>query len=170
MSASLPQTFQWDGEHMVPLRPKLADREYCVGEIYRLGVIEERSTNSHRHFFAALNEAWVNLSDELAEQYPSAEKLRKVALIRTGWCDTHTLVCRSNADAQRVATFMRPIDEWAVIEVRGATVTRYTAKSQSERAMGKADFERSKQSVLDFVSAMIGTTPEELRENAGAGI
>ena len=51
--------------------------------------------------------------------------------------------------------------------VREAVVTVYTAKSQSLRAMGKADFQASKDAVLGIVSEMVGTTPAELRREAG---
>jgi hypothetical protein len=72
------------------------------------------------------------------------------------------MVCRSNAEAQRFAAFMKPIDEWAIIEVKGSTVTRYSAKSQSERAMGKVDFEASKNDVLNFAASLIGVTRPQL--------
>jgi len=164
-----PVEFTWNAVQsvMVPRRPRAADRLYVDGETYRLGIIEERSANSHSHYFAALNEAYANLPDELAERFPTVEHLRKVALIRTGFADEHTLTCSSKAEALRVAAFMRPVDEFSIVVAREATVTRYSAKSQSMRAMGAAEFQRSKQAVLEYVSALIGTTRREL-EHAGA--
>ena len=50
---------------------------------------------------------------------------------------------------------------------RENTVTVLTAKSQSAREMGRKDFERSKQDVLEYVSQMIGTTQRQLEMNAG---
>jgi hypothetical protein len=167
MSAPIPLIFQWSGEAMVPQRPKLADREYIIGEVYRLGVIEERSTNSHSHFFAAVHDAWNNLPEGMMDRYPTPEHLRRAALIATGWCDSHTLVCSSKAGAQRVAAFMRPVDEFAVVVAKEATVTRYIAKSQSYRAMGKEDFQASKTAVLDHIASLIGVKPEALSANAG---
>src|SRR3546814_13522277 len=35
MATIYPVRFQWDGESMVPLTPRLADRYYVVGETYR---------------------------------------------------------------------------------------------------------------------------------------
>lgn len=152
---------------MVPLRSNSADRVYTDQEIYRLGVIEERSANSHSHFFAALNEAWQNLPEALAEQFPTVEHLRKYALIKAGFYDEKSLVCSSKAEAQRLAAFVKPMDGYAVVTVSEAVVRVFTAKSQSKRAMGAKDFQDSKQKVLDLVSAMIGSSSAQLAKNAG---
>lgn len=170
MTSASPQLFRWDAERsvMVPLRPLRADRVFTDQEVYRLGVIEERSANSHAHFFAAIHEAWSNLPDAMLTRYPTSEHFRKTGLIETGWCDTHTLVCSSKAEAQRVAAFMRPTDEFSVVIAKECTVTRYVAKSQSVRAMGRDDFQRSKQSVLDWAAAQIGTSTTALSSNTGA--
>lgn len=169
MSNPEPTLFRWCAERsvMVPLRASRADHIYTDQEIYRLGVIEERSTNSHSHYFAALNEAWMNLPDALSVRYPTSEHFRRTGLIETGWCDTHTLVCSSKAEAQRVAAFARPIDEFSVVIAKECTITRYVAKSQSYRAMGKADFQKSKDDVLTWAANLIGMSPAELTKNAG---
>jgi hypothetical protein len=164
-----PTLFRWDAERsvMAPLRASRADHIYTDQEIYRLGVIEERSTNSHNHYFAALAEAWLNLPEQLSARYPTVEHFRKTGLIEAGFCDTHTLVCSSKAEAQRVAAFARPIDEYSIVTARECTVTRYVAKSQSVRAMGKGDFQASKQAVLEWAAAQIGTSSAALAKNAG---
>ena len=69
-----------------------------------------------------------------------------------------SIVASSKAEALRVAAFIRPVDEFAVVTVIEAVVTIYTAKSQNMRAMGKKGFRASADAVLDFVSAMIGTS------------
>ena len=168
MSTPTPLTFVWDGEHMVPDRPRQADKEYCVGERYRLGVIEERSGNSHRHYFAALNEAHTNLPEHLADQFPTMEGLRKFALIQTGFRDERSIPCSSKAEALRVAAFVKPMDEYAVVVTAGATVTVLTAKSQSQKAMGAEAFKRSKDAVLEYVSAMIDVSRKALEDHARA--
>lgn len=164
-----PLSFLWDGENMAVLsrHQSLADAQFCIGQTYRLEVVEERSVNSHNHFFAALAETWSNLPDDLAESFPTPEHLRKRALIRTGWADSDTIVCSSKAEALRLAAFVRPCDEYSVVVVKEATVTRYVARSQSMKAMGKDDFTKSKQDVLDYVSALIGSTRQEVQANAG---
>lgn len=86
MSDAPPMLFAWDGEAMRPLRPKLADEHFVVGERY---IVQE------------------------------------------------------------------------------ATVTRYVARSQSHRAMGKQVFQESKSAVLDVIAAMIEVTPRQLAREAG---
>jgi len=159
-----PIIAQWNGEAFVPMRRfmRAIDRECVIGEFYRLSEENERSAATHRHYFACINEAWTNLREDLAERFPSAEHLRKYALIRTGFHDERSIVCASKAEAQRVAAFVKPMDTYAVVLVSEATVQVFTAKSQSMRAMGKQDFQRSKDAVLEFVSNMVGVKVEDL--------
>lgn len=169
MSGAIPPVlFMWDGEAMRPANPKLADRHFVIGEAYPLIVNEERSTNSHSHYFAALNEAWKNLPEAEAERWPTVEHLRKYALIRAGFRDERSIVCASKAEAQRMAAFVKPMDEYAIVATSEAVVRVYTAKSQSMRAMGKADFQASKDAVLTIVSQLIGVTPEALGQARAA--
>ena len=160
--------FDWDGDAMVPRSTfkKRCDEEFVVGEIYRLEAREERSINSHRHYFACIHEAWMNLPEQIAEQYASSEHLRKKMLIRCGYADERSIVCASKAEAQRVAAFVKPIDDYAVVTVRDCVVRIYTAQSQSLKAMGKKEFGKSKEAVLDAIAALIDVTPEELRRSA----
>lgn len=168
MSGPLP--FQWDGEAM-RVRPsfqKRADELFCVGETYTMEALEERSAASHRHYFAAINEAWANLPDHLAEQYPTSEHLRKGALIRAGYRDERSIVCASRAEALRVAAFVKPLDTYALVTVTEAVVRVFTAQSQSQKAMGKDLFLKSKADVLETLAAMIGVQTAALHEHARA--
>lgn len=162
-----PLRFRWSGEAMTPLQPGAAARQFEKGEWYTLEVREERSTASHNQFFAALNEGWQNLPETMADRFPSADHLRKWLLIRTGYRDEVTYVAASKAEAPRLAAFIRPLDDFAVVTVSEATVTVYRAKSQSVRAMGKAEFQRSKDAVLGLLAEMIGTDRKALDANAG---
>lgn len=167
MNAPLP--FQWQGDSFTPL-PRFAaacDQQFTIGEVYRLVAVEERSMNSHRHFFAALHDAWLNLPEAVGDRFPTSEHLRKYCLIRSGFRDERSFVCASKDEAQRLASFVKPIDDYAFVVVSEATVTVYTAKSQSLKAMGKADFQRSKQAVLDICAEFIDVAPEALSSNAG---
>ena len=92
-----PMAFTWDGEAMRPRHPRLADRHFVVGETYRLAVHEDRSSASHRHYFAAIAEAHASLPDAWAATLPTPEHLRRHALIKAGYCDSHTLVAASKA-------------------------------------------------------------------------
>ena len=162
MSDAPPLMFWWDGEAMRPLRQRLADKHFTVGERYTLVEQHERSAASHAHFFALIAEAHANLPEDQAERFQTSEHLRKYALIKAGFRDERSIACSSKAEAQRVAAFVTPMDGYALVAVKDAVVVVYTAKSQSYRAMGKDDFQRSKEAVLEIVSAMIGVTPKQL--------
>src|SRR4051794_8892538 len=170
MSDALPPIpFRWDGDAMVPVSQHWArrsDASYAIGEVYNLIAHEERSSVSHRHYFAEINEAWRNLPEHLAEAYPTPEALRKFALIKAGYADPHPFVCNSRAEALRLAAYLKPVDTYSVVTVKDAVVTRYTAQSQSQRAMGAKTFQASKQAVLEIVSEMVGVSAEVLRANA----
>lgn len=164
-----PIPMAWDGEVLRPTSAywaKKADEEYVVGEKYRIAPLEERAAASHAHYFAALTEAWQNLPSPWCDMLPTAEHLRKYALIKAGYADERSIVCASKAEAQRLAAFIKPMDAYAIVTVKDATVTVYTARSQSYRAMGKDEFQKSKTAVLEIVSAMIGVKPEELKRQA----
>lgn len=168
MSEALPQLFTWDAGRsvMAPVRRSIADKTYVDRETYRLGVIEERSQNSHSHYFATLAEAWGNLPDWDVERFPTVEHLRKYALIKSGYADERSICCTSAAEAQRIAAFIKPMDGYALVSVSGPVVRVFTAKSQSKKAMGAKDFQDSKQKVLELVADMIGVTAESLGTNA----
>lgn len=164
-----PILFEWTGEAMVPHArfQRDCDASFVVGEVYRLAVQEHRSQASHSHYFAAIHEAWMNLPEHLAEWFPTAEHLRKHALIKAGYRDERSIVCNSKAEAQRIAAFIKPMDEFAVVTTHEAVVTVWTAKSQSKAAMGKQVFQESKNKVLDVLAEMIGVQPETLTRNVG---
>lgn len=170
MTARLPINFRWDGESMVPAtkrEAKACDDQYVVGEQYRLADWEDRSITSHNHEFAWLHEAWQSLPETLADQYPSAEHLRKRALIQAGFYDEQVIDCGSNAAALRVAAAIRQRHEFSLVIVRGAFVFIRDAKSQSRRAMNKEEFQASKSAILEIIAELIGVNPQQLRKEAG---
>jgi hypothetical protein len=156
--------FRWEGDVFMPLRrfAKACDAEFTIGELYRLEAVAERSAKSHSHYFACVADAWANLPDDQAAQFPTSEHLRKWALIKAGYRDERSIVCASKAEAQRVAAFIKPMDEYAVVVVREAVVLVLTAKSQSTKAMGGKDFQDSKTKVLEILSDLVGVTPKAL--------
>lgn len=163
-----PLNFNWDGDFMIPLSPARADRQYVVGEVYRLAPHEERSHRSHAHYFASVTEVWRNLPEHMTDRFPTADHLRKWALIRTGHCNSESIVLPTKKAAQEVAAFTRRREEFAVVTVVDFTVTVYTAMSQSYRAMGKKRFQQSKDDVLDLLSTVIGVETAQLQANTGA--
>lgn len=165
-----PMEYVWSGDSMdlEPRFRRIADRELVIGEHYRLVPAEERSEASHKHYFAAIHEAWKNFNEEQTERWPTSERFRKWALIKAGYADEQSMVCRSNAEALRWAAFLKPIDEYAIVVVRGSVVSRYTAKSQSLKAMGKEDFQASKDRVLELAAAQIDVTVADLQRHTEA--
>ena len=162
MTAPLP--FRWTGEAFEPLpRARRACAEaFVIGEVYTLAEEKARSSNSHRHYFAMVNEAWATLPEHMAAQFPTAEHLRKFALIKAGFADSRQIVAASKAEALRIAAFIRPLDEYGVVSVEGAVVTHWTAQSQSTRAMGGKRFQESKSAVLDYIASLSGAQAGDL--------
>jgi hypothetical protein len=153
---------------MIPKNPRAADRQYVIGEVYTLDVREDRSGPSHRQYFAAINDAWANLPDNLLQRFPSPEHLRAFSLIRAGYANSRQIVCANKTEARRVAAFVRPMNTYALVTVTDGVVTVYEAKSQSYRAMPKGEFQKSKDAVLDILARFLGTTSGELQDNAEA--
>lgn len=164
-----PILFQWNGEAMIP-HPRFrreCDASFVVGENYRLVEHNDRSSASHNHEFAFVAEAWAQLPEHLTEQFRTPEHLRKRALIDAGYFNQQEVDAGSHAAALRVANFIASMDEYSVVVVRGPIVIKRSPKSQSRRAMGKEEFQASKQAVLEIVSALIDVKPETLTRNAG---
>ena len=158
--------FTWNGEAMIPMRPKAADKAYVIGRRYWLEEVSERSWASHQQQFAWIAEAHNNLPDTVAELFPTSEHLRKAALIATGWRRETVVDCGSRAAAARVAAYARGEDEFAKVTVRGSTVIVQKARSQRMHGldrMDKGEFEKSKADILGWISNLIGVEPEQLR-------
>jgi hypothetical protein len=158
----------WRDGAFVPDGARLAsycDEIFGEGEIVTFERHEERSVASHNHYHACVQEAWNNLP-EGDERFPTPEALRKWALIRAGYCTENTVACDSEEQAQTIAAFMGN-SEGTIIVVRGNVVKKYTAKSQSMKAMNKDEFQRSKVDVLDTIAELIAVKRKRLEENAG---
>lgn len=143
--------------------PDLAD-----GEIVHVSIERARSGQSHKHQFAWLKDAWLNLPED-AQSQPWAETpetMRKHALIATGFHTVTVLDCRAKATAQRVKAALVSAEArghgYALGQVQGAIVRVWTPESQSMRAMGKDRFQQSKTAIMDWIADKIGCTAEEL--------
>ena len=160
-----PIKFQWDGDALVPASGywrRLCNEHLTVGEIVRMVEENEQSDKSRSHEFAWLKEAWDSFPDELLDQYPNTEILRKHGLIAKGHCTMKQHVCASVAEAERLAVILKPYDAYAIVRQRGPVVTVYTAVSQSKKAMGAAMFQKSKTDLMEFVGDLLGVDPETL--------
>lgn len=141
------------------------DEVFGEGEVVSFERHEERSTATHNHYFACIQEAFKNLPEN-DERFPTPEALRHWALIRSGHCTENSIVCDTDEQAQLVASFMGN-SEGTIIVVRGPVVKKYTAKSQSMKAMNKDEFQRSKVDVLDTIAELIAVKRKRLEANAG---
>lgn len=164
-----PVVFVWTGDHMVPLPrfQRLCDQQFAVHEEYPLVILEERSQASHNHYFAALTEAWKNLAEEYAKDFPTMESLRHWALVQSGYCTETTYATKNPAEARKLAIALRRASPYAVLQVKGDVVLHFEAESQSRPAMKRDRFEASKADVLELVASMARTTPAALKKNAG---
>jgi hypothetical protein len=170
---SVPFPFVWDAEACVMRVPPTdtwrdrARERFTPGKRYALSEPDDRSMASHRYYFAAVRDGWLNLPEEVAARYPTEEHLRKRALIQTGWRDERHFVCKSKAEAKRFATMLDTFDEYAVITVLGKVVYVVTAKSQAADVMKNKEFQASKNDVLDYIEDLIGITRGTLEKEAG---
>jgi hypothetical protein len=158
--------FTWNGEAMIPAKPKLADKAYVIGRRYWLDEVSERSWVSHAHQFVWIDKAWDNLPEALAETFPTSEHLRKAALIATGWHRERVINAGSRAAAISVAAYARSEDAFAQVVIRGPTVIVRKARSQRMHGLDrmlKAEFEASKADILGWIANLIGVEPERLR-------
>lgn len=167
---SVPIAYRRAGTALVPV-PYYAEefaRTFEDGRLYRLVEVQDRSQSSHNHYFASVSEAWANLPEDMVKRFPSSEHLRKWCLIRAGFSHSRSIACDSPEEARKVAAFVQPFDEFAVVSVGGTVVTVFTAMSQSYKDMGKVEFAKSKDAVLELIASMIGTDRQTLESNAGA--
>jgi len=154
-----PLPFVWTGEVFEPVNRHWArkcDERFVVGQSYTLDEIHSRSSATHGHYFAMLHDIWQSLPERLAEQFPTEEHMRKYALIRTGYHTMTQHACKSAAEAERLATVIKPYDSYQLVVVKDSIVTVYHAISQDYRSMDKKTFAESKEKVLDWCVNLIG--------------
>lgn len=142
--------------------------EIGEGEVVIVSIDRVRSGSSHRHEFAWLKSAWLNLPESLMEMpwAETAETMRKHALIACGFSQTYTLDCGAEATARRVKAALVSAEAgkhgYALGRVRGPVVTVWTPESQSYRAMGAKRFQESKTAIMNWIADKIGVSAEEL--------
>ena len=150
----------WTGEAFEPQTPfmrRRAAERFGAGEIVLLNVELERSMRSHRHFFALLHDLWATLPERFALEpwAQSPEHFRRFCLIRAGYNDCQVYDCESKAEAFRLAAALRPLDDFSIVVARAGQVLRFTAKSQSVKAMGAREFQQSKDAVLALAETLV---------------
>jgi len=167
---SRPITFKWQDGVMTPLRrfAKACAQEFVEGQFYTLVTEYERSQVSHNHFFASVHEAWINLPEDIGEDFKSEDHFRKWVLIKAGYYDLEQVLFTTNDDARNAAALVRKKDSYAIVAVTENIVSVFTAKSQSKRAMKGKEFQACKEKCFTVMSKLIGTDVTALAANAGA--
>lgn len=163
MSDTLPMRYEGNGVFRC-LHPKRVT--LTPGEVHGWQMAEHRSKSSHDHFFAVINEAWKNIPEDMVDDFPSPEHLRKWALIKAGFCSETRIVCANNGEAMTLATKAKAMDKYSVVSIDGKAVTIWTADSQRRDAMGRQTFQEAKERALHIISNLLGIDATTLKEAA----
>lgn len=164
-----PILARWTGETFLLARRHLGRlKDLVAGEDYVLHVDEVRSVNEHQAFFATVKESWATLPEDVALRFPSADHLRKYALIKSGFCTKTDIVCASNSQALILAETAREMDSYALVALNERTVTIWRAESQAYKAMGKERFTASQRAVRDYVAHLLDVPEETLPSEESA--
>jgi hypothetical protein len=156
-------------EAMVPSARyrNVAKRQFGAGGEYVLDEVNERSLASHSQYFAALKDYFDNVPEKMAARWPSPVHFRRWLLVEAGWFDEKEFELFSEKHAKALATFIRTEDAYARLTIHGKKVIVRRAKSQSLKAMGKDDFEKSKRDVLELAEQLVGVPRRVAMKNAG---
>ena len=163
MSDTFPMLYEGNGLFRC-LHPKRVKLD--VGAVHGWQMAEHRSKASHDHFFAIINEAWKNLPEDMGDDFPSPEHLRKWALIKAGFCSETRIACANNNEAMTLATKAKAMDKYSIVAIDGKAVTIWTADSQRRDAMGRQAFQEAKERALHIISNLLGTDITILKEAA----
>lgn len=154
----------WDGDYFIPLQRfvKPCNDDLIVGRVYEIAIAEQRSMAAHKSYFAAVNDAFDNLPEGLQGKFRTPDKLRKHALVQTGFADEVSEIFPSEKIAQTAAALMtRALGDESVVVVEGNVVKAFTPKSQKVRGEGAMDaetFYASSNAVRQFLDDMIGVS------------
>lgn len=142
----------------------LCDRDFVIGEHYRLNVVEERSIANHNNYFARIHDLWMSIPDPMTAKFPTEEVLRKHALCMTGFRRERKFACESKAEARKLAAWLRPQDrddDYAIISVNDNVVVEWKPLSQSLKGMPtKGQFQASRKAVVAWIEDLIGVREE----------
>lgn len=154
---SLPLIYMGDGEFRASssYHVRRCEEQFGLGELITVEAQNERSRASHAHYFAVLDELWQTLPESLGDDFPSSEALRKWCLIKAGYSTQTKLVFKDNEAAIEAEMLIADLDNYAVCEVTDNILAVWRAKSQSLKAMGKEEFQKSKDAVLTEVRKLL---------------
>lgn len=162
---------------MIPAAKDLVayHKSFEAGRHYRLEEAKERSRESHNDYFQMVFHAWGNLPESERDLFATDDHWRQFCLIKAGFRNEIVQTYDSRNDAIQasagVALLARRFGQFIITTITGNMLTIYTARTQkmkktSDDGMDKADFEASKQAVLEICCARLHCTEDELRQNA----
>lgn len=126
----------------------------------------DHSDAARRRYFAILRDAWHNLPDNWRPLCPTAEHLRKMLLVKVGYCEVTAIHCGNNRVALETAALAKRLDCFCVCDVRGAVLTVAVARSQRKRHQPKKAFMECAEAVYMELGKMLGVDPAELTRKA----
>lgn len=146
---------------------KRCDELFADGEQVLMHEDKERSSPSHRQFFAVLNDAYANLPEIEAKQYPTKEIFRGMLLIEAGHFMERRFCAETANEAERIATFLKSDDRVQVIVVQDTWVVERTPVSQSFDKMDHTTFQKVRDDIIAMCADKLGITVEELMTHGG---
>lgn len=154
---------RWDGEVFHPAGNVAIDKasKLDADEFLGIELLRDRSMKSHRHQFAEIKTLWENIPEHLQDAPYAAthETFRKHGLLVCGYYDAEMITCADPDAAERAAALLSRLATrshgYAVTDVRGNVARCYTPKSQSVKAMGFEEFQKSKTAVLEWCRSIV---------------
>lgn len=162
-----------DGMRPLAFHRELFAREFEIGKRYSLIEFDERSPENHNHLFMLITGYWHNWPENYPRELPSAETLRKHALIQTGHY-IHAEMAHASLEAATayVRDFLLHVDyaEGSIVSTPNGTATvMRIAKTLKKKVMEAAEFNKAKADVLDFCQSVTGIAPEQMEREVKKG-
>lgn len=113
------------------------------------------SVESHNHYFARLNELYLNLPESVAGRFKNIDHFRAWCLVHEGFANEQCQLFETPSAAQIAAKAIARFAPYSVVDVSGSVLRIWTAKSQARGRMSKREFESSKQKVLELAEHLV---------------
>ena len=165
---TLPKIYEWNGDFFAPVGRRFIDEcnaEFVIGQRYRLALSEDASDSYRAQYFIQVKEMWQSLPDDKCARWPSPDLWRYYALIKTGFCVHTQIVGLDTFEALKIARCLTQ-DPYSIATVKGCFVDIWRAKSQKLLCNGgdmdAAEFKRSKEAVIEFLTRELGIDKADL--------